>query len=251
MQTTATIIIAALFASGSASPLLPRANCNIKPAGPTGASPLSQPQVSTAALCQAQCNAAPTCQSFSFGLPAGVLEPKCMIFAIPAASIPPQSANIMAFDKGCTSVPGQAPTSANPVGNPTTGGNNAGTGGQNGGQNGQPGQTGQNGQAVGQAGGARAPAQGGVTGPKGKRTVCGAAPAGPAASAPNPLYTSQGINSQDACLALCKANPACKSWEFGKPTAGAAQQCILFSIPAAQLPPAATGGSIVAFDIGC
>ncbi|CAI0654825.1 unnamed protein product, partial [Colletotrichum noveboracense] len=84
-----------------------------------------------------------------------------------------------------------------------------------------------------------------------KRNVCGAAPTGPATSAPTPLLTREDITTQDACLALCKQTSGCQAVEFGKPSANEPVECRLFNVPASQLPAPTDGQTFVAFDTAC
>ena len=41
------------------------------------------------------------------------------------------------------------------------------------------------------------------------------------------------------------------SCEFGKPSANGQPECLLFSVPAAQLPPISGGQTFIAYDVGC
>ncbi|KAF4868714.1 hypothetical protein CGCSCA1_v012201 [Colletotrichum siamense] len=236
MQFTIATIVA-FAAAAQAGPLAIRANtCNSAPAGPVNADvqPRSQPAAANADACQKLCEADSGCQSFVFGLPPTGTTPLCYLYAVPAAQVPPQSnSNLMVFDKACTGVPTAAPTQNN--NNGAGNNNNNGQANNNNGQATNNGQTGNNGQ---------------TEQPK-KRNVCGAAPTGPATSAPNPLVTRSDIATQDACLALCKQTSGCQAVEFGKPSANEPVQCRLFNVPAAQLPAPTNGQTFVAFDTAC
>ncbi|KAL0943264.1 uncharacterized protein CTRU02_201150 [Colletotrichum truncatum] len=218
MQSFTIATIIAFAAATQAGPLsVKRADqCNVAPSGPTSAdvSPFSQPAAATADACQKLCEADASCQAFVFGLPESGNTPLCWLYNVPAAQIPPQSnANLMVFDKACTGVPTAAPTQSNDQNN--------------------------NGQDQGQG-----------QQPK-KRNVCGAAPTGPATNDPTPLVTREDITTQADCLALCKQTSGCQAIEFGKPSANEPVQCLLFNVPASQLPPPTDGQTFVAFDTGC
>jgi hypothetical protein len=120
MPSFTNIIAASAFlaATVSASPiqLTARDTCGAAPAGPGSQAPLAQPTgITTAALCQAQCEANNSCQSFVFGMVNNVVD--CILYSVPAANVPPQSSvNLVVFDKACTSVPAVVPTVANPTG---------------------------------------------------------------------------------------------------------------------------------------
>ncbi|KAL6904883.1 hypothetical protein GGI43DRAFT_432201 [Trichoderma evansii] len=86
---------------------------------------------------------------------------------------------------------------------------------------------------------------------QGTGNVCGAAPSGPSQNPPSPFQTQANVASQQACLDLCQQTDGCKSCEFGTKSANGAKQCMLFKVPAAQLPPPSNGQSLVAFDTGC
>ncbi|CZR61761.1 uncharacterized protein PAC_11658 [Phialocephala subalpina] len=127
---TATILAAsALFSAASAGPIFARQVCGAAPAGTTAQTPLTQPSgISTAADCATQCKANPSCQSFLFGLSGGT--DKCMLFSVPASSVPAQT-GLVAYDISCSSFPSVVPTSANPGGLATS---NSGAAGNNGAQ---------------------------------------------------------------------------------------------------------------------
>lgn len=142
----------------------------------------------TAQACAADCDANPSCQSFLFGMVNGVV--KCELFSVPAAQIPAQaSANLVAYDKACTSIPAVKPTTANPKGLAI-------------GTTDSQGQTG-SGNTIEQQQGQTQGSQ-----KQSKRDTCGAAPTGSGSA--QPLNTPANIDSLAACIAACKANPTCK-----------------------------------------
>lgn len=229
MQTFTTLLATlATLNTISASPinLFTRATCGSAPAGSGSQNPLSQPSgIQTAQACQTSCNSNTQCQSFVFGMVDNTI--KCMLFSVAASQVPSQgSANLVAFDKACTSVPAVKPTTANPTG-ANTGSNsntnpNQGTAGNTG--NNQQGQQQSGNKPAGQ-----------------KRATCGATPAGSNKNTA-PLSRPANIKSSADCQKQCKANTSCKSFTFGD------NVCKLFSVAAAAVP-AATGGQV--FDVGC
>lgn len=229
---TAFIAAFAAITVVSGSPIIARDTCGAAPAGSGSQTPLEQPtNCQTAQACQSACNSNGQCQSFLFGMVDNAI--KCMLFSVPAAQVPKQSSqNLVVYDKACGSVPAVTPTASNPTGVNQSGDNNN----QN--QNGNN----QNQNQQGQQG----------TPPAGQklalRDTCGAAPAG---SNPNqaPLSQPQNINSAADCLAQCKANPSCKSFEFG--TENNAKVCRLFNVAASEVPPPTNGQSFQVFDAGC
>ena len=73
----------------SAGPIAARQVCGAAPAGIVAQTPLSQPTgITTAYDCAAQCKGNPAYLSFLFGLVNGV--DKCVLYSVPAASLPPQ-----------------------------------------------------------------------------------------------------------------------------------------------------------------
>ncbi|KAF6802260.1 hypothetical protein CSOJ01_11721 [Colletotrichum sojae] len=87
---------------------------------------------------------------------------------------------------------------------------------------------------------------------KKKDNVCGVAPTGPAAAtAVTPILTRKDIAAQTECLALCKSTAGCKAVEFGKASADGPDQCLLYSVPASQLPAPTSGQTLVVFDASC
>ncbi|KAF6835645.1 hypothetical protein CMUS01_05695 [Colletotrichum musicola] len=85
-----------------------------------------------------------------------------------------------------------------------------------------------------------------------KSNVCGVAPSGPAAAtAVSPILTRKDIAAQTECLALCKSTAGCKAVEFGKASADEPDQCLLFSVPASQLPAPTSGQTLIVFDASC
>ncbi|KAF2107376.1 hypothetical protein BDV96DRAFT_589148 [Lophiotrema nucula] len=155
-----------------------------------------------------------------------------MLFSVPAAQVPAQSsANLVAFDKACTSVPAVTPTASNPTGANT----NTNQGTNNGNNN-------QNQQQEQQTGAKQAGRKLAV------RDTCGATPAGTQTSQA-PLSQPANINSAADCFAKCKADPSCKSFEFGKENN--ANVCRLFSVAASAVPAPTNGQSFQVFDVGC
>ncbi|KAJ4288513.1 hypothetical protein N0V90_011750 [Kalmusia sp. IMI 367209] len=247
MPSISTIVLA-LSAVAAAAPLSARDVCGVAPSA-TGATktPLATfTDAKTAQECFADCESNSSCQSFLFGLVDGTV--KCELFDVPAAQIPKQdSANLIAFDKACSSIPDVQPTTANPQGLETGSGDNSQTDGQNGGDsNTNNGQTGSNSQPSGQTGSNTQQSQ---PNKQTKRATCGAAPAGSGSA--QPFNTPANINSLEACIEACKQNPTCKSVEFGKPTPDGANVCHFFSVEAAQIPKATTGQSFQVSDVAC
>ncbi|ORY60265.1 uncharacterized protein BCR38DRAFT_345152 [Pseudomassariella vexata] len=223
--TTSTIaLIAALMASqvsGMPTDLFTRANtCGATPSASGTQTPLSSPTAVTADACQAACESNASCKSFAFGLPPNSDAPVCKLFSVAAAQVSAQDTNVVVYDLACSSVPNTEPTTASPHGEFQESGTTEQTGNQQQQQQQQ------------------------------KRDICGAKPTG-SGTAPTPLKTNAAITSSDACLALGQSTVGCKSVEFGKFNAGEAQQCRLFNVAAAQLPPPTAGQSFVAFDIAC
>ncbi|KAF2180131.1 hypothetical protein K469DRAFT_593440 [Zopfia rhizophila CBS 207.26] len=232
-------LLAAAFATlntVTGSPLLSliaRDVCGTAPSASGSQNAIEQPaNIQTAAACQSACDANTSCKSFLFGMVDNSI--KCMLFSVAANAIPKQSsANLIAYDKACGSVPVVTPTAQNPTG-VNSGNTNQGT---NQGTNQEANNNNNNQQ------GANPPAGGKVA----ARDTCGGAPAGNANQAP--INTPANINSVADCLAQCKANPACKSFEFGSSNGG--NVCRLFSVPAASAPSPGAGESFQAFDVGC
>jgi hypothetical protein len=116
-----------------AAPLIARDICGAAPSGPTGATPLAEPSgITTPAACEAACKADTSCEAFVCGYVTSA--PVCILYAVPASSIPPQSnSNLLAYDLACSSVPtgtlsATNPTGANdPTGVPASVSNPAGT----------------------------------------------------------------------------------------------------------------------------
>ncbi|OBT53492.1 hypothetical protein VE04_07107 [Pseudogymnoascus sp. 24MN13] len=119
--TTVLITASALLATVSSSPLQLRSTCGGAPTGNGSQQPLSQPSgITTAKACQANCTANASCQSFVFGMVNNAV--KCILYSVPAASVPKQSSsNLIAYDKSCGSVPAVVPTASNPTGAKTGG----------------------------------------------------------------------------------------------------------------------------------
>ncbi|KAH7410907.1 hypothetical protein BKA64DRAFT_741542 [Cadophora sp. MPI-SDFR-AT-0126] len=223
-----------------------RATCGSAPTGTGSSAPLSTPAgITTAEACQAQCEANGSCQSFVFGMVDNVV--KCMLYSVPAASVPKQSStNLIAYDKACTSVPAVVPTSSNPTGvaTSTSGSNTGSNAGSNTGSN-----TGTN---TGSNTGSTSGSGTNTNTPSGqhKRNTCGATPSGPTGQAA-PISTPANINSVADCRAACQADASCKSFEFGTMTSGGAQTCRLFSVAASSVPAPAKGQTFVVYDSAC
>lgn len=113
------IIVLTLSAAAAAAPLAARSNiCGIEPSVSVSSSkaPLqTYTNANTAEECHAKCGANNSCKSFIFGLVDNAI--KCDLFDCIASQIPVQeSANLVAFDKGCSSIPDIKPTTSNPQG---------------------------------------------------------------------------------------------------------------------------------------
>ncbi|EHK23088.1 uncharacterized protein TRIVIDRAFT_222348 [Trichoderma virens Gv29-8] len=247
---SAVIVSVVAAAIANANPILTRGQmCDVAPTATVAnpPAPLSSPGATTASGCQQQCEANGSCQSFVFGLPPSATAPKCILFAVPASQVPSQGTNLNIFDKACSAntVPTQAPTAANPQG--PANGKGAGSDATNG-------HGAANGSGTTKGSGA---AKGASAGPSNQNTTgkradtCGAAPSGPSNNRPSPFRAETNVVSQQACLALCQQTKGCQSCEFGIPSANSPKECLLFSVPAAQLPPPTKGQTFVAFDIGC
>ncbi|KAH6693940.1 hypothetical protein F5X68DRAFT_187695 [Plectosphaerella plurivora] len=65
---------------------------------------------------------------------------------------------------------------------------------------------------------------------------CNKAPTAAANANIKAISTPAAANAK-ACQDACNANSACKSFVFGLPAAASAPQCLLFDVPAAQVPP--------------
>ena len=122
---------------------------------------------------------------------------KCLLYPCAASAIPTQSsANLIAYDKACASVPTVTPTAENPTGvNTQTGdntktGDNTQTGAKTGGDS-NPGKT-------------TTPARGELV----ARNTCGGAPSGPANA--QPISAPAGVNTLPDCKAKCSADPSCE-----------------------------------------
>ncbi|KAL6901442.1 hypothetical protein GGI43DRAFT_403038 [Trichoderma evansii] len=259
------VIVSVLAAAiANANPILVRGQmCDVAPTASAAnpPAPLSSPGAATANACQQQCEADNSCQCFAFGLPPSATAPKCILFAVPASQVPPQGTNLNVFDKACaaSTIPTQPPTAAHPQG--PANGSNAGSGVDN--ENGAgKGSGSANGSGSDNGNGAKAGngasnQNGASTAPstqksQGKRAnVCGAAPSGPSKNPPSPFRTEVSVASQQACLDLCQQTSGCKSCEFGTQVANGPKECLLFNVPASQLPPPSNGQTFVAFDTGC
>jgi hypothetical protein len=163
--------------------------CGKAPSGSnTQQAVLSQPSgPQNAAACLSDCEANSSCLSFLFGMVDNDI--KCLLYPCAASAIPTQSsANLIAYDKACASVPTVTPTAENPTGANTQTGTN--TGGES-----NPGKT---------------------TTPAGNhqrrelvaRNTCGRAPSGP--SNAQPISAPAGINTLPECKAKCIADPSCE-----------------------------------------
>ncbi|KAF4635522.1 hypothetical protein G7Y89_g2578 [Cudoniella acicularis] len=211
-----------------------RDTCGSAPTGSGSQTPLSQSTgITTAAACQAQCEANSGCLSFVFGMVNNADE--CMLYSVAAASVPTQtSTNLVAYDKACTSVPSVVPTASNPTGANT--GSSSSTTGSTGSS------TGSNTGSTGN--------QGGNPARLAARDTCGSAPVGPSGNA-SPISTPANIDSAAACQAQCQADSSCESFEYGTLSQGASPTCRLFSVAAASVPAPTSGQSLVVYDVGC
>jgi hypothetical protein len=182
-----------------------RSTCGSAPAGSGSQTPISQPtSITTAALCQAQCQADNTCLSFLFGLVNNVDE--CMLFSCAADLIPKQSStNLIAYDKACTSVPAVVPTAENPTGSASS----SNTGGST-----TPAPSPAASPAASADPKAGSKSTVGSGSPKlAARDICGKAPTGPTGNA-SPIATPANIDSVDACQAQCLADASCEWYDF-------------------------------------
>jgi hypothetical protein len=124
MHTSYATVISLLLAASGASPLASRGpptdcDCDKPPTGPDmSVKPISQPSCTTAEICVEQCKGNSQCQSCAFGLPPDKDAPRCMLFAVPGAHIPPQESEIHVFDRACTEPPTEPPTHEKPRGPP-------------------------------------------------------------------------------------------------------------------------------------
>lgn len=170
MHSTTLTTAVALLAAVSGAAAAPN-TCGATPAGAGNAPVLQQPSgIQTAEACRAACNANPSCKSLLFGLVDSAIQ--CQLFGVEASAIPRQeSANLLAYDKACASVPTVKPTADNPTGRDA--GKHA------------------NGKLV-------------------TRNSCGGAPAGK--TDVKPLGAPADVETQQACLARCKAEPDCKRY---------------------------------------
>jgi hypothetical protein len=224
-----TMLLAGLsgLALTNAAPLTAREACGVAPSGPTGAAPLAQPSgITTPAACEAACKADTSCEAFVCGYVTSA--PVCILYAVPASSIPPQSnSNLLAYDLACTSVPTGTLSASDPTGANT----GAGTGAN----------TGANAGASTQSGAALINASPLVT-----RDVCGSAPSGPTGA--TPLAQPSGITTPAACEAACKADTSCEAFVCGYVTS--APVCILYAVPASSIPPQ-SNSNLLAYDLAC
>ena len=78
--------------------------------------------------------------------------------------------------------------------------------------------------------------------------MCNAAPTATVASPPSPISQPSVANAQ-ACQQACDANSSCQCFVFGLPPADSAPKCMLFAVPAAQVP--AQGTNLNVFDKAC
>lgn len=232
-----TLTLVAVTALASASPLRLKERgqvCNTPPTAVAIAQvqPLQQPSCDTAELCLQACEANSQCQSFAFGLPPSASTPKCLIFSVPAAQVPPQDTNVNVFDKACASVPNTPPTKSAPIGvysaiEPTaTSYPSQNNGHETTGQNTQSNTQGTNGQ---KAQDNVSPVNTPIPTPSNtsrewvkvtqrarspmdrRAVICGSTPSGPSTNPPAPFTTNHGVANAEACLALCQRTIGCKS----------------------------------------
>lgn len=210
--------------------------CGATPSYSGSASPLSTPSVSTAEDCQTAGEAVSSCQSFAFGLPKDTSAPICRLFTVPASQVPTQEANIEVFDIGCSDVPNTEPTQSNPVGlvdeSVSTSTQQTST---------TAATSTSNQQTSGQQ----------STVSDDSNSMCGTTPTGATSSSVSPLQTNTAITTAAACLTLGQSTSGCKAVEFGKSSSNGANQCILFSVAASEVPAPTSGQSFVVYDIAC
>lgn len=241
MQST-TMILTTLLAAGALASPFPAGRsemCNKAPTGPASGdlTPFLEPSVRTAKLCRRECEANPECLSFLFGLPKHAEAPKCLLFTVPGREVPNHGDDLNVFDRACSDVPAgepsrddpigvgaaqsphsaQAPHSAQPAHSapahesalptqsapPTQSALPA--------QSAPPSQSAPPAQSAAPVNSAAAPRI-----ENHKRDAahkCGDAPTGPAGNAPAaaPLRIEPNVDSEKACLDLCKKTPNCKA----------------------------------------
>ena len=78
--------------------------------------------------------------------------------------------------------------------------------------------------------------------------MCDVAPAATPVTAPAPL-SSPGEATANACQQQCEANGSCQSFVFGLTPSATAPKCVLFAVPADQVP--SQGTNLNVFDKGC
>jgi hypothetical protein len=78
--------------------------------------------------------------------------------------------------------------------------------------------------------------------------MCDVAPAATPASPPAPL-SSPGATTASGCQQQCEADNSCQSFVFGLPPSATAPECILFAVPASQVP--SQGTNLNVFDKAC
>ncbi|KAF2715108.1 hypothetical protein K504DRAFT_457276 [Pleomassaria siparia CBS 279.74] len=78
------------------------------------------------------------------------------------------------------------------------------------------------------------------------RSTCGSAPGG--SGSQSPLSQPTGIQNAQGCQDQCTANGQCQSFVFG--LVDSAIKCMLFNVPAAQVPNQGST-NLIAFDKGC
>ncbi|PMD53811.1 uncharacterized protein K444DRAFT_699337 [Hyaloscypha bicolor E] len=112
--TSIVFAIAAALSVATSSPLAARDICGAPPTGTAAQTPLAEPaDITTAALCLAQCQAHTGCECFLFGFVNNVYT--CELFSVPASAIPP-AIDLVAYDIDCSNVPTVVPTASNPTG---------------------------------------------------------------------------------------------------------------------------------------
>ncbi len=78
--------------------------------------------------------------------------------------------------------------------------------------------------------------------------MCNLAPTATPATEPAPL-SSPGAAIASACQQQCDVNGSCQSFVFGLPPSAASPKCILFAVPADQVP--SQGTNLNVFDKAC
>lgn len=78
--------------------------------------------------------------------------------------------------------------------------------------------------------------------------MCDVAPAATPASPPAPLSSPEATTAS-GCQQQCEADNSCQSFVFGLPPSATAPECMLFAVPASQVP--SQGTNLNVFDKAC